>query len=107
MVIPTVLRRIGWWLRQRRLWTCRARGVIARDSGQELAKDLDVAIKFANGLADAGEVTKAEKILASLQEDFPGDNDLAHALKNISARKTMDKGVTMRWPTAKAPIAIF
>src|SRR6266436_4403420 len=62
--------------------------ILARNS----PKDLDVAIKFANGLADAGEVTKAEKILASLQEDFPGDNDLAHALKNISARKTMDKG---------------
>ena len=62
--------------------------ILARNS----PKDLDVAIKFANGLADAGEPTKAEKILASLQEDFPGDNDLAHALKNISARKTMDKG---------------
>jgi len=62
--------------------------ILARNS----PKDLEVAIKFANGLADAGEPTKAEKILASLQEDFPGDNDLAHALKNISARKTMDKG---------------
>src|SRR5438034_2723291 len=55
-------------------------------------KDRDVAIKFANTLADAGDVVRAEKILADLYRAFPTDNELAQALKNISARKTMDKG---------------
>ncbi len=55
-------------------------------------KDRDLAIHFANALADAGEVTRAEKILADLLRLVPTDNDLAQALKNISARKTLEKG---------------
>lgn len=55
-------------------------------------KDRDVAIKFANALADSGEVVRAEKILADLYREFPTDGDLGQALKNISARRTMDKG---------------
>ena len=56
------------------------------------SKDKDVAIKLANTLAEAGDVTRAERILSDILESFPGDNDLNHALKNISARKTMDRG---------------
>ena len=55
-------------------------------------KDRDVAIKFANALADTGDVGRAEKILADLYRSFPTDNDLAQALKDISARKTLDEG---------------
>ena len=55
-------------------------------------KDREVAIKFANALADTGEVVRAEQILADLSASFPADNDLSLALKNISARKTMQKG---------------
>jgi tetratricopeptide (TPR) repeat protein len=55
-------------------------------------KDKDVAIDFANKLADTGDVVRAENVLAELSAATPGDNDLAQALKNISARKTMDKG---------------
>jgi tetratricopeptide (TPR) repeat protein len=55
-------------------------------------KDRDVAIKFADALADTGEVVRAEKILADLSALFPTDQDLSLALKNISARKTMQKG---------------
>jgi tetratricopeptide (TPR) repeat protein len=55
-------------------------------------KDKDIAIKFANALADSGQIVRAEQILADLYASFPTDNDLAHALKNISARRTMDKG---------------
>ena len=55
-------------------------------------KDRDVAIKFANALADSGEVGRAEKILADLYRSFPTDNDLAQALKDLSARKTLDEG---------------
>src|SRR5262249_29687313 len=55
-------------------------------------KDRELAIKFANALADSGEVVRAEKLLANLSQEFPQDQDLALALKNISARKTMEKG---------------
>jgi tetratricopeptide (TPR) repeat protein len=55
-------------------------------------KDRELAIKLANALADSGEVVRAERILADLAADYPQDQDLALALKNISARKTMEKG---------------
>jgi tetratricopeptide (TPR) repeat protein len=55
-------------------------------------KDLDVAIKYATALADSGEVSRGEKILADLSRQFPADQDLALALKNLSARKTMRVG---------------
>src|SRR5205823_9192478 len=55
-------------------------------------KDRDVAIQFANALADTGEVVRGETILADLSAMFPTDQDLSLALKNISARKTMQKG---------------
>jgi tetratricopeptide (TPR) repeat protein len=55
-------------------------------------KDKEVAIQLANTLADIGEVKRAEQILTSLQSAMPSDNDLAQALKDISARNTMDEG---------------
>jgi tetratricopeptide (TPR) repeat protein len=55
-------------------------------------KDLEVAIKFANTLAETGQVAKAEKILADLAEDYPGDQGLSQALKDLSARKTLKQG---------------
>src|SRR6266699_1775142 len=55
-------------------------------------KDRDLAIQFAYSLADAGEVSRAEKILADLLRLMPNDNDLAQALKNVSARKTLNEG---------------
>jgi tetratricopeptide (TPR) repeat protein len=55
-------------------------------------KDREVAIKFANALADTGDVVRAENILAVLSREFPADPELSQALKNISARKTMEKG---------------
>jgi len=55
-------------------------------------KDRDVAIKFANALADAGQVGRAEKILADLYNSYPNDQELGQALKDLSARKTLDEG---------------
>jgi tetratricopeptide (TPR) repeat protein len=55
-------------------------------------KDRDLAIKFAYALADCGEVSRAEKILSDLYRSFPNDQDLGQALKDVSARKTMDEG---------------
>jgi tetratricopeptide (TPR) repeat protein len=62
--------------------------VLAKNS----PKDCDIAIKFANSLADAGDPVRAESILASLVRSSPHNNELAQALKNISARRTMQKG---------------
>ena len=55
-------------------------------------KDVDVAIKFARALADTGQPGRAEKTLADLSRSFPTHSDLAQALKDLSARKTLDEG---------------
>lgn len=55
-------------------------------------KDKEVAIQLGNALAETGEVKRAEQILTNLQANLPGDNDVAQALKDISARNTMDEG---------------
>src|SRR5204863_9323101 len=52
----------------------------------------EIAIKFANLLADTGDVIRGERVLADLVAANPGDVELNTALKNISARKTMQKG---------------
>jgi tetratricopeptide (TPR) repeat protein len=60
-------------------------------------KDKNLAIEFANALAAAGDVTsgeqnRGEKILMDLLRDNPNDGELNQALKNLSARKTLDQG---------------
>src|SRR5438552_5797416 len=54
-------------------------------------KDVELLIHFANGLAAAGQVNRAEKILVEFQRLMPGNNDVSQALKDISARKTLEK----------------
>lgn len=54
--------------------------------------DKDVAIRLANCLSEIGEAQRAEDILSGLLRDSPGDNEIAQALKNLSARKTLDEG---------------
>ena len=55
-------------------------------------KDTETAIQLAEALAAIGEPKRGERILAELYRANPTDSDLAHALKNLSARKTMDEG---------------
>ena len=55
-------------------------------------KDVEVAMKLANALADTGQPGRAEKLLAELYRSFPTNSDLASALKDLSARTTMDEG---------------
>lgn len=55
-------------------------------------KDKEIGIQLANALANTGEVARAEQILTNLQAAMPMDNDVAQALKDISARNTMDEG---------------
>ncbi len=55
-------------------------------------KDKAVVIQLANALADIGNVKRAEQVLDEPLRLFPGDADLAQALKNISARRTLAEG---------------
>jgi tetratricopeptide (TPR) repeat protein len=60
-------------------------------------KDRGLAIDFARALADAGDVSagehnRGEKILMDLLRENPNDGELNQALKNLSARKTLNEG---------------
>jgi tetratricopeptide (TPR) repeat protein len=55
-------------------------------------KDRDLAIEFARAVSAIGEGSRAEKILMDLQREMPNDGELNTALKDLSARKTMDEG---------------
>jgi tetratricopeptide (TPR) repeat protein len=60
-------------------------------------KDRDLAIAFARALAAAGDVSegehnRGEKILMDLLSETPNDGELNQALKDLSARKTLDQG---------------
>lgn len=59
---------------------------------QNSPKDKKLAIEFANSLADTGEVKRAEKILADFARAAPNDPELAQALKDLSAKRTMGEG---------------
>jgi tetratricopeptide (TPR) repeat protein len=55
-------------------------------------KDKAIAIQFANFLADIGEVKRGEQILVDLREALPTDPEVAQALKNVSAKRTLKEG---------------
>jgi tetratricopeptide (TPR) repeat protein len=55
-------------------------------------KDKNLAIEFAHAVSEIGEGTRAEKIVMELLRENPNDGDLNKALKNLSARKTLDEG---------------
>jgi tetratricopeptide (TPR) repeat protein len=55
-------------------------------------KDKAIATQFANFLADIGEVKRAENILVELREALPNDPEVAQALKDVSAKRTLKEG---------------
>jgi tetratricopeptide (TPR) repeat protein len=56
-------------------------------------KDKNLAIEFANSLsASGGDTKQGERILTELLRSSPNDGELSQALKNLSARTTMDEG---------------
>jgi predicted Zn-dependent protease len=55
-------------------------------------KDKKLIIDFARAVAAIGEGTRAEKLLMDLMRELPNDNELNQALKDLSARKTLDEG---------------
>lgn len=62
--------------------------LLARNS----PKDKDIAIKFATALAAIGEAARAERVLVEMCRNFPTDAELAQALKDLSARHTLNEG---------------
>ena len=55
-------------------------------------KDKNIAIQYANALAETGEAQRAERMLMDLQRAMPNDPELHQALKDLSARKTLTEG---------------
>jgi len=55
-------------------------------------KDKNLAIEFAHAVSAIGEGSRAEKIIMDLMRELPGDGELRDALKDLSARKTLDEG---------------
>jgi predicted Zn-dependent protease len=55
-------------------------------------KDKKLIVEYAHALSDIGENNRAENLLIELLRETPSDGDLNQALKNMSARKTLDEG---------------
>jgi tetratricopeptide (TPR) repeat protein len=56
-------------------------------------KDKNLAIEYAHAVGTAGgDTSQAERILAELLRQSPNDGELNQALKDLSARKTLDQG---------------
>lgn len=55
-------------------------------------RDKNLAIEYSRAVSEIGEGSRSEKVLLDLLRDNPHDAELNQALKNSSARKTMDEG---------------
>ncbi len=55
-------------------------------------RDKALTFQLAEALADAGENGRAEKLLSDLYQAHPNDGEILHAMKNVSARRTMSEG---------------
>jgi tetratricopeptide (TPR) repeat protein len=55
-------------------------------------KDKKLIVDYAHALSEIGESSRAENLVMDLLRETPNDGDLNQALKNMSARKTLDEG---------------
>jgi tetratricopeptide (TPR) repeat protein len=55
-------------------------------------KDYELSMQYGKALAQAGQVVKAETVYADLMRAYPLKGEIAEALKNLSARKTLKEG---------------
>jgi tetratricopeptide (TPR) repeat protein len=55
-------------------------------------RDYDLSMQYGEALARCGQVPKAEAVYEELMRAFPHRPEIAEALKNLSARNTMDEG---------------
>jgi len=60
--------------------------------GKNSPKDKKLIIEYAKAVAAIGEGTRAEKLLMDLMREMPTDNEINQALKDLSARKTLNEG---------------
>ncbi len=56
------------------------------------SRDRDVAMRLAQGLCKIGQAVRAETILSELARAYPGDPEIAQALKDSAASRTMAEG---------------
>ena len=70
-------------------------------------KDKKLIVDFAHALSDIGENSRAENLLIELLRETPNDGDLNQALKNMSARKTLDEGGYNALEDGRVLTAIF
>jgi len=54
--------------------------------------DKDTALKLSEALAQAGQVERADTVLTDLAKTFPNDPEIGQALKDLSARRTLQEG---------------
>jgi tetratricopeptide (TPR) repeat protein len=59
---------------------------------QNSPKDKEVGMKLADALAASEDTIRAEKVYEQLRVVYPNDNEIFMALKNLSARKTLNEG---------------
>jgi tetratricopeptide (TPR) repeat protein len=55
-------------------------------------KDYDLTMAYGQALAAAGQVAKAETVYEELRRGHPNKAEITDALKNLSARQTLDEG---------------
>jgi tetratricopeptide (TPR) repeat protein len=55
-------------------------------------KDYELNMAYGEALARAGQIEKAEGVYSDLMQLYPHKPDVAQALKDLSARKTLDSG---------------
>lgn len=55
-------------------------------------KDFEIAMDYGKALAQSGQVKKAESVYMDLQEAFPHKAEVGRALKDLSARHTLEEG---------------
>lgn len=55
-------------------------------------RDYDLNMKYGEALAQAGQLVKAEQVYSDLLKEHPTKGEVAQALKNLSARSTMQVG---------------
>jgi pentatricopeptide repeat protein len=55
-------------------------------------KDYDLGMAYAEALARSGQIQKAEDHYGELQRYFPNRGEITTAVKNLSARRTMNEG---------------
>lgn len=55
-------------------------------------RDYELSMLYGQALAQAGQVEKAENIYVELQRVFPNKSEISQALKNLSAKNTLQQG---------------